>query len=97
MWVIEGNPDTDHLPPGGYDGTWHKYWLVSAGRRTFTIVKISRHAEMKASNSMTTRSLEAVDSDGRSEVERHLEDRVPPRAIEVGTISNPVVTPRKVG
>jgi polyphosphate kinase 2 (PPK2 family) len=43
---------------------------------------------------MTARSIEAVDTSGRSEVVRHLESALPPRVIELSTFGNPRVTPR---
>jgi hypothetical protein len=95
MWRIDGNPLTDENPAGGWDGTWHKWPLARADERSFTMVKITRHAEMKTGGFMTQRSIQAVDTRGGSEVERYLDtDAHPPRVIETGTMRDPVATPR---
>ncbi len=95
MWTIIGEPETDPFPAGGYDGTWHRWNLVREDERLFTVVKVDRHAEMFAGDKMTRRSVAAVKTNGRSEVERHLGADVPPRVIEVGTVRDPVVTARE--
>jgi len=43
---------------------------------------------------MTTRSLCAVDTEGRSEVERYMGESRPARVIEVRTTGDPLVTLR---
>lgn len=93
MWTITGESETPS--PAGYDGTWYRWNLARDDKRSFTVVKIVRHAEMGAGDKMTARSIAAVETHGRSEVERHLAADVPPRVIEVGTMRDPVITERK--
>jgi hypothetical protein len=56
----------------------------------FTDVKIVGNARLKGDD-MTEHSIRAVETGGRSEVERHLADPLPPRVIEVGTVGDPRV------
>ena len=92
MWAIVGQPETDVHPAGGYDGTWHRWWLERDEERWFVMVKVTRHAEMGFSDRMTTRSRVAVETHGRSEVLRYLErEALPPRIIEVTSIGDPRV------
>jgi hypothetical protein len=93
VWSTKAQPETDTMPAGGYDGTWHKWWLTRGEARSFIMVKIGSHAELRP-ESMTPRSLAAVDTLGRSEIERHLSAEVPPRVIEIRTLGDPVVTAR---
>lgn len=99
MWDYAGDPDVwDDTYPGGFDGIVFKYPLRDGQRGSFTVVKIGRHAWMKASaRPMTRRSLRAVDTGGRSEVDRFRADPMPARVIEVGTTDDPVVTHRDSG
>jgi hypothetical protein len=94
MWHITAGPVSDEQPPGGYDGIWHKWLVGRDGEESFTVVKVTHHAHLKGNDAMTRRAVTAVMTDGRSEVERHLGAEVPPRVIEVGTLGDPVVTPR---
>lgn len=84
MWMIDGEPE--HFPDGqgigGYDGDWWKWWLRRGEDRTFTVVKASTHA-LLGSGMLTERTRAAAETRGRSEVERHLTDDIPPRAIEL--------------
>lgn len=86
MWTIDGEPE--HFPDGrgtgGYDGDWWKWWLRSGETRVFTVVKSSRHVLMRA-GPLTDRTRVAAETRGRSEVERHLLDDLPPRGIELRT------------
>lgn len=95
MWKIEGARESTMEPAGGYDGTWHKWWLSGGEIRCFTVVKISRHAEIAAcDNRLSERTLHAVRTHGRSEVERHLDAELPPRAIELASVGEPMITQR---
>jgi hypothetical protein len=93
VWSISAEPESVHYPPGGFDGWHHTWWLEHQRERCFVVVKVSDHAPMKAGEAMTRRSIAAVDSQGRSEVERWLTDALPPLAIEVRIDGEPVVTP----
>jgi hypothetical protein len=75
MWAIAG---VEHPRPD-FDGEYHRWNLEQGAERSFVLVKISEHARMKVGEYITERSIEAVDTQGRSEVERHLNDAVPPR------------------
>jgi hypothetical protein len=90
MWRITG---VEHPRPD-FDGQYHRWNLERGGQRTFVLVKIHEHARMKVGDHMTDRSVEAVDTLGRSEVERHLADAVPPRVIEVARMLEPRLTRR---
>jgi hypothetical protein len=97
MWTINDEPE--HYPDGqgtgGYDGDWWKWWLHRGDDRTFTVVKASRHVLMRA-GLLSERTRLAAETRGRSEVERHLADGVPPRVIELSTGGGePRVTPRQ--
>ena len=72
VWEYPGEPEVwDDTYPGGFDGIVFKYLLRDGTRASFTTVKIGRHAWMKATTSpMTTRTRRAVDTEGRSEVDR---------------------------
>jgi hypothetical protein len=93
VWSITGKTVEDATD--GYDGTWYKWLLERDGQHSFTVVKITRHARLNAADVMPPRATAAADTDGRSEVERHLTAARPPRVIEVGTSSEPVVTARR--
>jgi hypothetical protein len=92
-WDILGEPEVFTNPPGGFDGVQYKWPLARAGdRSTFTLVQIGFHASIRASlDPLTARTLAAVDSRGRSEIERHLAEEHPPRVIEVGTSGDPLI------
>jgi hypothetical protein len=83
MWTINDEPE--HYPDGqgtgGYDGDWWKWWLHRGDDRIFTVVKASRHVLMRA-GLLSERTRLAAETRGRSEVERHLADGVPPRVID---------------
>jgi hypothetical protein len=87
MWTITG---LTH-PPAGFDGKVYRWNLTRGGEQCFTDVEITGGALVRGEE-MTPRSIEAVETQGRSEVERYLADEVPPRAIRVGTQLNPKVT-----
>lgn len=88
MWTIV-NVDE---PRREGDSEVHRWNLRQDHEITFTDVRITENARLKTDEDMTPRSLEAVDTKGRSEVERHLGDPHPPRVIEVGTRGDPKVT-----
>src|SRR5690242_8498086 len=96
MWTCAGEPQVwDGTYPGGYDGIVLKYPLADGTRESFTVVMISRHADMKANvDPMSARAERAVDTQGRSEVERYLGERSPARIIEVTTQGDPRATLR---
>jgi hypothetical protein len=88
-------PGLDGTYPGGYDGIVFKYPLTDGTRQSFTVVMISRHANMKANvDPMSPRAERAVDTQGRSEVQRYLGEPFPARIIEVITQGNPRATLR---
>lgn len=93
MWEIQGEPE--HLPGGGadYDGVWWKWWLRRGTVQSFTVVKVPAHALLKP-ETMTARTAQAVDTRGRSEVERYLSLTLPARIIELATSGDPRVTLR---
>jgi hypothetical protein len=99
LWAIENEPEVFSNPPGGFDGAQYKWPLSRPGcPGTFTLVQIGFHAAMRASpDPMTERTLAAVDSLGRSEVERHLAEEHPPRVIEVGTSGDPWIVADRGG
>jgi hypothetical protein len=90
MWTITG---VEHPRPD-FDGEYHRWNLERGEKRTFVLVKVHAHAQMKVGEHMTDRSNEAVDTQGRSEVERHLADALPPRVIEVASMLEPRLTRR---
>jgi hypothetical protein len=90
MWTITG---VKQLPASG-DADVHRWNLKRGDEDCFTDVKITGNALLKL-DGMTERSLKAVDCNGRSEVERHLDDDAPPLVIEVGTEGDPRVTRRR--
>lgn len=90
MWTTESPRRFGPSGTGGYDGEWWKWPLVSGARRTFIVVKIPAHVRVQADD-LPTRTQLAVETNGMSEVQLHLEANVPPRVIELST-ANP--TPR---
>jgi hypothetical protein len=95
LWTIARDPEVfDHA--NGHDGYQYKWPLTREGYNPlFTMVKMSDHAKHglgSPDRPMTPRALEAVETNGRSEVERYLDWELPPRVIEVGTAGDPVVT-----
>src|SRR4051812_26134244 len=93
LWAVSGEPK-GFDGPEGRDG-WGFKWPLAREDHVplFTMVYISNHAMAKFDGeTMTKRALEAVDTRGRSEVERHLDQELPVRVIEVGTIGDPRVT-----
>jgi hypothetical protein len=93
MWEIESGPTTQQQPPGGFDGSWHRWELRQRARETFVVVKIAGHSYFE-SDTMTDRSRRAVATDERSEVERVLGWDLPPRVVEIATRGEPTITIR---
>jgi hypothetical protein len=84
----------ERLPWDGSDGESFKWTLRRDGNApSFTVVKISDHmlGGYYDPDRPTERAHAAVSSKGRSEVERYLHMKHPPRVIEVGTVGDPVV------
>jgi hypothetical protein len=97
MWTIDGEPEAflDGHGTSGYDGDWYRWHLRAGDQRLFTVVKIPRHVAVAAGD-LTERTAAAAASDGRTEVERHLGDAVPPRSVELRTGSRePLITRRE--
>jgi hypothetical protein len=84
MWILDGNPEhfSDGHGTAGYDGDWWKWCLRRGEDRTFTVVKAPTHVLARA-GSLTERTRIAAQTLGRSEVERHLADGIPPRVVEL--------------
>jgi hypothetical protein len=93
FWTISGEPEVFD-GPDGRDGCGYKWPLAREGKPPlFTMVYVSRHAlgNMTDDAPMTERALRAVETRGRSEVERYLDRELPVRVIKVGTVGNPRV------
>jgi hypothetical protein len=99
MWTIDGEPEhfSNGQGTGGYDGDWWKWWLRRGEDRTFMVVKASSHVVLQA-GVLTERTRTALETRGRSEVERHLVQHVLPRVVELSANGRePEVTHRRPG